>query len=843
MVRQQTEKSILTEEKFYIDKTSELEQALKEYSCVYLEGAAASGKTTAVRMLCKKQENIPVLTVSAGKETLEEYSGKIFSFREKNAQTENQNGWIVVEDFPGTLSGKEEKLFLSLISQISSEERLILEGREELPEVFLDFLWKGKLQLLPQEILRLSREEVARLSGERNSFLNPSELYETTGGWAGCVDLLLRMTSRSFRHTGMCHSVQHILQKFEVQDYLEQEILQKLQPKEKEIFQYMEFCPWMEPELCREVFQLPDVKRTLEALQRKGLLTRCCQNRLWKRIPLFESFNVETGIEKKAKLKKAGEWFERNGFPEQALYCLNEACDCGGYSKCLKGYYKDIPFSGIELSDFFLQQDSAPENCYLRGMKAILDHNWTALEDEIRLVEKQMDVLSAGKQKSNARKASQKRTNIEETPESERLFDESMEELRKTAEIWINLTFVNPLISLDDWMENLKQAAKAYGPMRLYHILGGSCTFLCGLRDLSGLFVGGKAVENKLAKLWKSSLGPEEWKEYQLARIEFYLETKQQHKIQEEDWEMLLNMETSELWQILLVRYWLLIKVRRSNLSKEAADTEEIVRSVLENEENTICKKVLKAMDSLRNSNGGEKILFTWLKDKKVQCLGNIREDNFGMWYLRAIACYEVQQYDRAEKILNKLIPYVRSGRKSRVLAECLFQHAALEWSKGNRKKSLQDTVESFLMTGEFRYFKFYTQYGRNGYEVLEEYVVWLNSNLSETRKRRRKYNYGNILNMPFEDYINTVLREAKKNKGQMTGKKIGDTQESLTVTEIIVLKELSTGMTNEEICADLNLKLSTVKCHIYNIYRKLGVKSRVQALLVGKERGLISKE
>ena len=306
---------------------------------------------------------------------------------------------------------------------------------------------------------------------------------------------------------------------------------------------------------------------------------------------------------------------------------------------------------------------------------------------------------------------------------------------------------------------------------------------------------------------------------------------------------MLLNMEMSEPWQILLVRYWLLIKVRRSNLSKEAADTEEIVRSVLENEENTICRKILEAMDSLRNSNGGEKILFTWLKDKKVQWLDNIREDNFGVWYLRAIACYEVQQYDRAEKILNKLIPYVRSGRKSRILAECLFQQAALEWSKGNRKKSLQDTVESFLMTGEFRYFKFYTQYGRNGYEVLEEYVVWLNSNLSETRKRRRKYNYGNILNMPFEDYINTVLREAKKNKGQMTGKKTGDTQESLTVTEIIVLKELSTGMTNEEICADLNLKLSTVKCHIYNIYRKLGVKSRVQALLVGKERGLISKE
>lgn len=842
MARQQTEKSSLTEEKFYIDKTDALEQALKEYSCVYLEGAAASGKTTAIRMLGKKQENIPVLTVSARKEALEEYSGKISRFRENNAQTGNQNGWIAVEDFPGTPSDEEKEFFLSLISEIGSEERLILEGREELPEAFLDLLWKGKIQILPQEILRLSREEVIRLSGERNSFLNPSELYEKTGGWAGCVDLLLRLTSRTSCGTGMRHSVQHILQKIEVRDYLEQQIFRKLQPKEKEILQYMEFCPWMEPELCREVFQLSDAGRTLEALERKGLLTRCCQNRLWKRIPLFESFSVETGIAKKAKMRKAGEWFERSGFLEQALYCLNEACDYHGYVKCLKKHYKDIPFSGIECSDFLLQ-DSSPENCYLRGMKAMLDHNWTALEDEIHFVEQQMHFSPAGKLKNDVRRPGSKKTNMEEISETGKCSDELLDEVRKTAEIWLNLTFVNPLISLDDWMENLKQATKAYGPMRLYHILGGSCTFLCGLRDLSGLFVGGKAVEKKRAELWKGSLGPEEWKGYQLARTEFYLETKQQHRIPEEDWKMLLNVETDEPWQMLLARYWILIKVRRVNLSTEAADTEKLVRSALGNEENAVCGKILEAMDSLRNNNGGEKILFTWLKDRKAQWFDNIREDNVGMWYLRTIACYGIQQYDRVEKIQDKLIPFARSGRKSRVLAECLFQQAAVNLLRGNRKKALQNTVESFLVTGEFRYFKFYTQYGRNGYEILEEYGVWLNSNLSETRKRRKKYTYGNILNMPFEDYVNTVLREAKKNKGQSTGKKTGDTEESLTVTEIIVLKELSTGMTNEEICADLNLKLSTVKCHIYNIYRKLGVKSRVQALLVGKERGLISKE
>lgn len=824
MTRQrQTEN--LTDSKFYIDKTGELEKALTEYSCVYLEGAAASGKSTAVRMLCQRQKEISILTVSAQKETLEEYSVRIDAFRKENPQVESGKSWIIVEDFPGRPTEEETDFFLSLIARLRSGERMIFEAREELPEAFLNLLWKGKLQLLPQEILRLSRKEIVQLAGERNSFLNPSEVYDKTGGWAGCADLLFRLTSRTSCRMGMWNSVAEVLQRHEVRTYLEKEIIQTLQPEEKELLQCMETCPWLEPELCRDVFQIPDAVRALDSLRRKGLLTRCCRDRLWKRIPLFESFSEGPGAVQEQKLRKSGEWFEQNGFPEQALYCLKEAGDREGYRKCLRIYYEELPFSGIELSEEVLLEDSSPESCYLRGMQAVQKHDWTVLEKEIHLIEKQ------------------KTFQLSKRHNSENCVPDDPEENRKAVEIWLNLTFADPLISLDDWMKNLKQAAKDYGSLRLYHILGGSCTYLSGLRELSGLFVGGKAAEKKRAELWKSSLGPEEWKKYQLARVEFYMETRQQGKLPEEDWKLLLSMDTGEPWQMLLARYWLLIKIRRSNLSEETEDVEKAVRSALGEEENEICCNTLEAMDALRRSTGGEKILFSWLKDRKAEWYDEIREDNAGMWYLRAAACYEIQQYDRTERILKKLISFARSGRRSRILAECLFQQAAVNWCKGNKKKALQDVIESFLVTGEFRYFRFYTRCGRNGYEVLEDYMSWLSSNTSDAWSRKKKYNYGNVLNMPLEDYMNTILREAKKKKGQTARKSSGDTEEALTVTEIIVLKELSSGRTNEEICADLNLKLTTVKGHIYSIYKKLGVKTRVQALLTGKERGLIREE
>ena len=827
MAVQRKEKS-LTEEKFYIDKTEELEQALKEYLCVYVEGAASSGKSTSIRMACGKHENLPVLFVSAGREKPEKYSERIRRFREEEGDGKR---WIVVENLPGVLTEGESGFFLSLLEQLNPEERLILESREEIPEALLDPLWKGRIQLVVQP--SLTREEVIRLAAERDSFLNPSEVYEATGGWAGCVDLLLRLTAHPRVRMGTNNiSISQVLQRNEVKCYLETEILQTLRPSEQELLREMELCPWMHPDLCREVFEIPDVGTVFETLQRKGILIRCHKNRLWKRVALFE--NIFSGMEEKErndsgvilknsettsgsgcfgeteKLRAAGKWFDENGFVGQALYCLEKIGDREGYQECLRAHYTEIPFSGIALSGELLPEDSSPQSCYLRGMEAVNHHDWAVLEKEIRTIGK---------------------------PDT-----------KQAAEICLNLTFADPLIPLESWMKQLKQTAKVYGPLQLYHILGGSYTFLCGLRDLSELFVGGRKTERKNAEFWRSCLDSDTWKAYQFARMEFYLETKQRDKLPEEDWRLLLSVDPEDAWTFLFARYWLLIKIRRSpdveeRFHEEREDTEHSVRELLAQEENIVCQRLLEAADALRTNGGGEKILFSWLREKRAEWSDEIREDTVGTWFLRSVACYEIQQYDRVDKILKKMVPFARSGRRSRILAECLFQQAAINWYRGNRKKSLQDVVESFLVTGESHYVKFYTCCGRNGYEVLEEYMEWLSSNSPDTWSRKKKYKYGNVLNMPLEDYMNTVLREAKKTRGQAAKRSSEENEEALTVTEIIVLKELSTGMTNEEICADLNLKLTTVKGHIYSIYKKLGVKSRVQALLMGKERGLLREE
>jgi DNA-binding CsgD family transcriptional regulator len=62
----------------------------------------------------------------------------------------------------------------------------------------------------------------------------------------------------------------------------------------------------------------------------------------------------------------------------------------------------------------------------------------------------------------------------------------------------------------------------------------------------------------------------------------------------------------------------------------------------------------------------------------------------------------------------------------------------------------------------------------------------------------------------------------------------------NLTNRERDILELLATGATNKQIAANLDLRPGTVKWHIYNLFRKLGVETRTEAAIVARQRGLV---
>ncbi len=64
---------------------------------------------------------------------------------------------------------------------------------------------------------------------------------------------------------------------------------------------------------------------------------------------------------------------------------------------------------------------------------------------------------------------------------------------------------------------------------------------------------------------------------------------------------------------------------------------------------------------------------------------------------------------------------------------------------------------------------------------------------------------------------------------------------DTLSQRELEVLRIAATGRTNKEIARDLDISPRTVQVHLANIFSKLGVGSRTEAVLIGIKRGWVS--
>jgi len=65
-------------------------------------------------------------------------------------------------------------------------------------------------------------------------------------------------------------------------------------------------------------------------------------------------------------------------------------------------------------------------------------------------------------------------------------------------------------------------------------------------------------------------------------------------------------------------------------------------------------------------------------------------------------------------------------------------------------------------------------------------------------------------------------------------------TRELLSEREVEVLQQMATGSANKEIASTLSISESTVKTHVANIFNKLDVRDRTEAVTQAMQRGII---
>lgn len=65
----------------------------------------------------------------------------------------------------------------------------------------------------------------------------------------------------------------------------------------------------------------------------------------------------------------------------------------------------------------------------------------------------------------------------------------------------------------------------------------------------------------------------------------------------------------------------------------------------------------------------------------------------------------------------------------------------------------------------------------------------------------------------------------------------------SLTPSQLNVFVQLSQGFMNKQIAAEMGISEATVKAHVTTVYKKLGVRSRTQAVMVSKALDIVGSD
>jgi LuxR family maltose regulon positive regulatory protein len=232
----------------------------------------------------------------------------------------------------------------------------------------------------------------------------------------------------------------------------------------------------------------------------------------------------------------------------------------------------------------------------------------------------------------------------------------------------------------------------------------------------------------------------------------------------------------------------------------------------------------------LWNAQGEDKQVASWLEDNELEelVMAKIVGSRFNpMWEIRSqtLARIYINQgkYDQALRVIEPILELAKAGQRMRSVLKMLAMQAVIIHSMGETPSALEILEQALNLAEEEGFVRTFLDEGEPMVQLLYE---------ASSR---------GIL----PEYTGQLLAAYSSSKpAQMAPKKPAKDQmkpvESLSDREVEVLMLIAEGLSNQEIASQLHISLSTVKGHTSNIYGKLVVNNRTQAVMMGKELSII---
>jgi LuxR family maltose regulon positive regulatory protein len=188
-------------------------------------------------------------------------------------------------------------------------------------------------------------------------------------------------------------------------------------------------------------------------------------------------------------------------------------------------------------------------------------------------------------------------------------------------------------------------------------------------------------------------------------------------------------------------------------------------------------------------------------------------------------------QPDRALKWLEALLPEAEGLQRTGSVIEILMLQALARHSQGDTRRALTALERALSLAEPEGYLRIFVDEGPPMQSLLSELIRQL----------------------PVSDdiraYIDSLLSKFDLEPSETRAEDAPESQsdslssaliEPLSDRELEVLKLIAQGFSNSEIAESLVVAISTVKTHINNIYRKLDVSKRIQAVQRARELNLL---
>lgn len=707
-------------------------------------------------------------------------------------------------------------------------------------------------------LLQLSQEDLSFTKEEMEFFFKEvmkvdisinslSVLEKRTEGWAAGLQMAALFLKRN-------NSEENVVKSFNgdhryILDYLMEEVFIMLDEKTQEFLMKTSILDEMNFELCNKVVQIDNSQEFLEKLDNENLfMIPLDENKEWYRYHhLFREFlknrrdfRMENILSK--LYSSAAEWYKNNGFISQGVNFYLKAENYDEAIVIIEKIDENLMFSG-EMKKVYDWYMAIPKEKFYESIRLCMNAAWftctngnyeetenhlSHIEDylkrhkdneenkyydtEVMIIRAMLATLEKDSSKIN--KYLEKARNYS-TEHNQNILHASTALLSGAAciydgEVLKALEFYEESLKISQNINNYYLTVMSNRSIIISKILRGNlieaekqCIDILKyfkIRHAENIPIAGE-VYNDLAEVYYEWNDLPKAKENAIKALEF--------------------AKKGEVIWVLCRSYMLLAKIHFANSKvTEAIDLIKSAKKIITNTKLfDLGTELLVISENILLRSGKIYEAEKWIKNDEIY---NIDVSNIGYaYYCITKLRYFIlsNQMEEAEELANKLCGSFESRKIYRVFAEVLILKSIINEKKGNIEDMLEDIIKAVNISYKENYLRIFLDEG--------EYLMTII--LREKEKL--------ILRLEKDQavFLNNIIR-AFGNKEDI---KDADINEILSIREMEVLKYLKEGLNNTEIANSLFVSVNTVKTHLLNIYTKLDVHSRTEALAKANELGI----